>query len=362
MVEAGFRTRTGREDRAIAGLSMGAGQAMRIGLANLDKFASIGAFSGGGVRAATSRRPTTASGPTPSRSTTRSTPSTSASARRRTSTDARQFHQALKDAGIQHEYFESEGTAHEWQTWRRSLHGFAPLLFQAAGRVWHRRRPSNRPRARAGSRPSRLRRPHRPGSRRQARLRRPSHRLPDRPRRHPPRQARDDRVRLDDRRHKRKMNVYTPPGYSADTKYPVLYLLHGIGGDENEWPRDGKTEVILDNLIADEKAVPMIVVMPNGRAQKNDRAEGNVYRGRPRVRERSRRPAGRPDPLRSNRATRSTPIATPRPGRPVDGRRPVAQLRAGPPRHVRVGRRLLVRAQYEAARRAGARSRRGAPG
>ncbi len=76
---------------------------------------------------------------------------------------------------------------------------------------------------------------------------------------------------------RRKMKVYTPPGYSAEKKYPVLYLLHGIGGDETEWQRFCTPGVILDNLIADGKAVPMIVVMPNGRAQKNDRAEGNIY-------------------------------------------------------------------------------------
>jgi enterochelin esterase-like enzyme/acetyl esterase/lipase len=79
----------------------------------------------------------------------------------------------------------------------------------------------------------------------------------------------------------RKMNVYTPPGYSADKKYPVLYLLHGIGGDETEWPRFATPNVLLDNLIADGKAVPMIVVMPNGRAQKNDRAEGDVFASAP---------------------------------------------------------------------------------
>jgi enterochelin esterase-like enzyme len=76
---------------------------------------------------------------------------------------------------------------------------------------------------------------------------------------------------------KRKMQVYTPPGYSKDKKYPVLYLLHGIGGDETEWQRFATPNVLLDNLIADGKAVPMIIVMPNGRAQKNDRAEGNIY-------------------------------------------------------------------------------------
>jgi enterochelin esterase-like enzyme len=76
--------------------------------------------------------------------------------------------------------------------------------------------------------------------------------------------------------NKRKALVYTPPGYSAETKYPVLYLLHGIGGDEEEWHRGGHPEIILDNLIADKKAVPMIIVMPNGRAQPDDRPGPNA--------------------------------------------------------------------------------------
>jgi endo-1,4-beta-xylanase len=57
--------------------------------------------------------------------------------------------------------------------------------------------------------------------------------------------------------------------------------LHGIGGDETEWQRYASVDVMLDNLIADGKAVPMIVVMPNGRAQKNDRAEGNTMAAAP---------------------------------------------------------------------------------
>jgi len=57
----------------------------------------------------------------------------------------------------------------------------------------------------------------------------------------------------------------------------VLYLLHGIGGDETEWQRLCQPENIMDNLLANGKIQPMIVVMPNGRAQKNDRAEGNVF-------------------------------------------------------------------------------------
>lgn len=80
---------------------------------------------------------------------------------------------------------------------------------------------------------------------------------------------------------RRKMNVYTPPGYSPARKYPVLYLLHGIGGDETEWERFTQPQVLLDGLIADGKAVPMIVVMPNGRAQKNDRPTGDIFRHAP---------------------------------------------------------------------------------
>jgi enterochelin esterase-like enzyme len=63
---------------------------------------------------------------------------------------------------------------------------------------------------------------------------------------------------------RRKLTVYLPPGYSNETKYPVLYLLHGAGDDETGWTRRGSASVILDNLYAEQKLVPMIVVMPNG--------------------------------------------------------------------------------------------------
>jgi enterochelin esterase-like enzyme len=76
---------------------------------------------------------------------------------------------------------------------------------------------------------------------------------------------------------KRKALVYTPPGFSKSKKYPVLYLLHGIGGDEKEWLKHGQPQVILDNLYADKALEPMIVVLPNGRAMKNDRAVGNIF-------------------------------------------------------------------------------------
>src|SRR5512145_1218350 len=72
--------------------------------------------------------------------------------------------------------------------------------------------------------------------------------------------------------NKRPAMVYLPPGYSAARKYPVLYLLHGIGGDETEWLRFASPNVVLDNLIADGKAAPMIAVLANGRAAADDRA------------------------------------------------------------------------------------------
>ena len=76
---------------------------------------------------------------------------------------------------------------------------------------------------------------------------------------------------------KRLALIYTPPGFTKKKKYPVLYLLHGIGGDEKEWLNGGSPQVILDNLYAGKKIEPMIVVMPNGRAMKDDRAIGNVF-------------------------------------------------------------------------------------
>ena len=75
----------------------------------------------------------------------------------------------------------------------------------------------------------------------------------------------------------RKALIYTPPGFSKEKKYPVLYLLHGIGGDEKEWLKGANPQVILDNLYGENRLEPMLVVMPNGRAMKNDRAEGNIF-------------------------------------------------------------------------------------
>ncbi len=65
---------------------------------------------------------------------------------------------------------------------------------------------------------------------------------------------------------RRQVRVYTPPGYSANRKYPVLYLLHGIGGNDREWTQACHADNVIDNLLADGKIQPMVVVFPNGNA------------------------------------------------------------------------------------------------
>lgn len=80
----------------------------------------------------------------------------------------------------------------------------------------------------------------------------------------------------------RKAVVYLPPNYDPTQKYPVLYLMHGIGGNETHWTTLCAANKVLDNLIADKKAVPMIIVMPNGRAtsdppSSNFMADFNYY-------------------------------------------------------------------------------------
>jgi enterochelin esterase family protein len=82
----------------------------------------------------------------------------------------------------------------------------------------------------------------------------------------------------------RKFYVYCPPGYNKDInkKYPVLYLQHGGGEDETGWVRQGKVDIILDNLIAEKKAVPMLIVMENSNAVKpGETARGMMMGGAP---------------------------------------------------------------------------------
>lgn len=74
---------------------------------------------------------------------------------------------------------------------------------------------------------------------------------------------------------------YTPAGYSRSRKYPVLYLLHGTGGDEKSWLELGRAEQILDNLIAKGQCKPMVVVMPNGIADRAATPGADPYNAKP---------------------------------------------------------------------------------
>ncbi len=273
-IDANFRTLSDREHRALAGLSMGGFQAYAIGLNHLDLFASIGGFSGagGGFSGAfdpkTSNKGVMANADAFNQRMRLLFLSIGTTEPQRMQDSVRGYHDALTRAGIKTAFYESPGTSHEWLTWRRSLHEFAPLLFQGtgAGQAAGNQPPSGpgfgaivlnpddvqvypEPPADIGTRRADI--PH----------------------------GKLEMVEYDSKSvgTRRKMQVYTPPGYSPDKKYPVLYLLHGIGGDETEWERFAHPNLLLDNLLADGKTVPMILVMPNGRAQKNDRAEGNVY-------------------------------------------------------------------------------------
>ena len=65
---------------------------------------------------------------------------------------------------------------------------------------------------------------------------------------------------------RRTMRVYTPPGYSSERKYPVLYMLHGLGNTHSEWTRRARVPIITDNLLADGKIKPLVIVFPSGDA------------------------------------------------------------------------------------------------
>jgi enterochelin esterase-like enzyme len=313
-VDRNFRTRTDKDHRAMAGLSMGGVMTAAVTMVNLDKFSYIGLFSGGtaagfGAGGPGSPVPIADPPPLPTTLDLKTIYSGAMADPAEFNKNVKVFffstgtlpplenpealtrHQELlKAAGITNSYlYISPGTSHEWQTWRRSLYTFAPLLFGEDS--------APRPAPRAGGPPPQGRGNAAPPGARGAAGRgglggpielgpddKPA--FPD-----PPAGFNVERnnvphgeltmVEYDSKTvgTRRNMLVYTPPGYSSARKYPVIYLLHGIGGDETEWRRLCHPENIFDNLLAEGKIQPMIAVMPNGRAQVNDRAEGNVYGG-----------------------------------------------------------------------------------
>lgn len=399
-VDSNFRTLPDQPNRAMAGLSMGGMETKTITLKHPEKFSHIGLFSGGSISpgdiadmAAFKQANRLVFISYGSREVGGNNP--------RRGGDPKASVDALREAGINSHYYLSPDTAHEWQTWRRSLREFAPLVFNASAApakdtasaakapastpaevslsgVWKtefdsqigrqkytytlkqdgnvltgkansevgdRKREAElkegkvegnkvsfvemldfqgneiritysgtisgaemklarevgdfaredvvlKRESAAGAAKPEPANPEAAGARagRRGAFGGPIELGPDDKRAVPEEPAGFDQKREDVPRGKielveydsksvgarRKAYVYTPPGYSSDTKYPVLYLLHGIGGDEREWVRSGHPDVILDNLIADKKATPMIIVMPNGRAQVDDRAGSNA--------------------------------------------------------------------------------------
>lgn len=247
-IDSNFRTLADQQHRAMAGLSMGGMQTRVITLAHPEVFSHVGIFSGGsisvedieklpafkekvklvfvsfGSRELENRRAGFGGDP-------------------KVNTDN------LKNAGMNAQFYVSPQTAHEWQSWRRSLHEFAPLLFRddATG-------------ARRGGGfggPIELGPDDKPA-------------FSDPPAGFNVQRSNIDHGKLADIEYdskslgtRRKMRVYTPPGYSVNQKYPVLYLLHGLNSDNHQWTEWCQADNIVDNLIADGKIQPMIMVFPS---------------------------------------------------------------------------------------------------
>jgi enterochelin esterase-like enzyme len=131
LIDSSYRTKADREHRAIAGLSMGGGQALQIGLTNLDKFAYIGGFSAAafGFDARTSYGGVF-NDPAAFNQKVRLFYLHAGTAEGNFHKTAKGMTESMAKAGIKSVFVESPGTAHEWQTWRHALHDFAPRLFR----------------------------------------------------------------------------------------------------------------------------------------------------------------------------------------------------------------------------------------
>ncbi|HEY3283389.1 MAG TPA: alpha/beta hydrolase-fold protein [Armatimonadota bacterium] len=249
-VDAHYRTRASREGRALAGLSMGGFVVMNVGLPHLDTFGELYVYSSGYFPNQLAAFEEAFGGLFDD-------PRTQDQFRVPLYMAAGETDIALPNSlktlavmnkhGLRTFWVLSSG-GHEWMNWRRYLWQTAQVMFpQDVGGSGITVAPSGFDARRDAIEHGKL-----------------------------------ETVEYDSKSVgiKRRMVVYTPPGYSSGTKYPVLYLLHGIGDTEVGWTSTGAADVILDNLLADKKAVPMIVVMPNGRASK-DPPPANPFEGNP---------------------------------------------------------------------------------
>ncbi|HJV77452.1 MAG TPA: alpha/beta hydrolase-fold protein [Paludibacter sp.] len=239
-IDANFRTIADQPHRAMAGLSMGGMQTKHITLNNFNTFSYIGLFSGGSISVDDLNK-------APGFKNKVKLVFVGYGSRELGNDhsafggDPRANTEALRQAGLNSVFYVSPNTAHEWQTWRRCFHEFAPLLFRHEVRFGE---------------PAKLGSDDKPAFN------------------DPPAGFRDKRdvphgtimpVQYDSKTlsARREMLVYTPPGYTPDKKYPVIYLLHGLNSGAGQWPYWVHADYVIDNLIAEGKIKPVIMVFPN---------------------------------------------------------------------------------------------------
>lgn len=261
-VDDNFRTLTDQPNRAMAGLSMGGMETKMITIKNLDKFSHIGLFSGGTISMEDVENTPGFKEKVKLVFVSYGSRELGDDGRTRRGGDPKANAEALKEAGINSVFYVSQDTAHEFQSWRRSLLQFAQLAFKDSTTISQsvqddsEEPPRRRGRGGFGA-PIELGPDDKPA-------------FDD-----PPQDFKTKReniphgkvsvVEYDSKTvgAKRQLRIYTPPGYSFDQKYPVLYLLHGIGGNDQQWVQFCSVNNIIDNLVADEKVQPMIIVFPN---------------------------------------------------------------------------------------------------
>jgi len=242
-IEKNFRVVANREHRAIAGLSMGGGQTLQVVTANPEQFAYVAVWSAGIWQNATDWEKQNEQFLSKADQLNKWVKlfSISVGDKDFTLKGSKAFSEVLDSHGIRNQLHISGG-GHTWINWRRYLNALLPQLFTTILQV-----PPGFDARRDGIERGKV-----------------------------------EAAEYDSKTVgvKRKMTIYTPPGYSKDVNYPVLYLLHGIGDNETGWKIKGSADVILDNLYTDKKLVPMIVVMPNGRASA-DPPPANPFEGNP---------------------------------------------------------------------------------